>query len=56
MCYLDETLYIHEARHVALPCFYSSPELTTQTLALETGFHLFHDLCSHCKFCYILGR
>ncbi len=49
-------LYIYRVRHVALPCFYSSPEWTNQTLTLENTVSIFHEFCSHSRFSYTSER
>ena len=36
-----EGVDFHGGRHVALPCFYSCPEWTNLTLALQNTFHVF---------------
>ena len=42
----SERVPIHEGCHVAQPCFYSSPEGTNQTLALERAFRVFMSLAA----------
>lgn len=50
-----EQVLFHRARHVALPCYYSSPERTYQTLALERTFRVFPEFCGHLRLPHALG-
>lgn len=47
---------IHAIHHVAPPYFYSNPERTNNTLALEMAFRIFLWLHDHCRFSSVLGK